>query len=236
MKLIITSSYKIAKTLYHGTALQNIDSIKQTGLVPSVGSFTANAYDEYTDAGHELPELVFMADKQRIHTAITAMMAAVAASLGRRSLHEITLDELTRYGALVVIQEPDQSDVMQRPEEYDSNWEMQHSDTHITAEPGDHYSEDSQSASYVLTGQKLVKFLQQRGEWPPMKAGGFEDQSAFMKQKLVENGIKTYRQKYPQMPVAQIKEMVEKKIAVLNKTQIEQWYEKLVRSPRTSAA
>lgn len=65
------------RTLYHGTLRKFIPSIMSIGLVPDIGEFTRQAYEEYEEAGIELPELVFAADKTGLRACVSAIIGAL---------------------------------------------------------------------------------------------------------------------------------------------------------------
>jgi len=186
----------------------------------------------------EIPELTFMADKNSLRSAATAMMAAVAHMLGRRDLHDITNNEILRNGALVVVKQDDDSGSPFRRDDFEvpghsgiynrpendrgmGQWSRQHSDSNFTVEPGDYYSSDSVGASYVLTGNKLATFLQKQGLWPLTSDAQAVE---FMKSKLIEKGIQIYRLRSPQMPVDQIRQQVTQTVSAQTPDQIQKHY------------
>jgi hypothetical protein len=196
-------SIKIAgKTLYHGTSIDNIQSIQQYGLIPDVGKFTADAYQESTDAGLQLADLTFAADKQSLRASLSAMESAVERYLGRSP----TADEVAKYGALAVFRDSEIGGPAkpaaweQRPPSDDDphdEWRGMYSDTHPQVEPGDFYRDESIKPSYVLTGKKMVSFLTQQSMWPPMTLDPTEDQHR--RQQLVNKGVNMVRKNNPQM-------------------------------------
>jgi len=99
------------KTLYHGTTIDNVGSIKKYGLTPLVGEFVKTAYDmsgygEDIDPDDYFKELVFATDKKQLDKALTAMTAQIAYKL-KKDFHDITDGEIERYGVLVVIKNGD---------------------------------------------------------------------------------------------------------------------------------
>ena len=160
-----------AKTLYHGTSIDNYDSIQNVGLVPDVGNFVRDSYQsDYEDANVEFDPtpLVYATDKEDLDKAVTAMAYAVTKMLGRHTLHDITLDELKNNGMLVIIKEG-QEYMEQRPWEETGpwgDWQGETDNRYPAVEPGDYYSEDAQDG-HILTGDKMVGFLLKKGLWPP---------------------------------------------------------------------
>lgn len=147
----------IEKTLYHGTSRSRAISImKDRHLIPGVGDFVSQMYDEEPD----IEELVFAADKQEISKAVTAMISAIEHDLGK-GFHDITEDEIQRFGAIVMIKGGD--DYFDHREEDDENYWGEHPPT---VEPGDYFSRDNQGVDYMLTGKKLIRFLKKMGFWP----------------------------------------------------------------------
>lgn len=156
-----------SKSLYHGTTLKNALSIARDGLIPGVGKFVSDAYSEYD----ELPELSFAADKDLLDKAVTAMRYQVALELGYDWLGDITNDELKHNGAIIVFKgdggssEPAES-FMHR-DENDKKWNDGHySDEYPTVEHGDYFSENVETSSYILSGDKMYKFLIKNKAWP----------------------------------------------------------------------
>jgi hypothetical protein len=148
------------KTLYHGTLIDNVPSIKRYGLLPSVGKFVKNAYDmsEYdVDEENYLKELVFATEKKQLGKAVVAITAQISYKLNK-GLHDVTDDEFIKHGAIAVIKDGD--DLMSYRTDTDN-------DSHpYTAEPGDYYSEDYIGVDYILTGNKMISLLEKYGEWP----------------------------------------------------------------------
>ena len=150
------------KTLYHGTVVDFIPSIKKLGLIPSVGEFVRTAYAGATDGDIDeyLKELVFATDKQQLSKAVNAITAQVGAKL-HKDFHSVTDDEFQKYGALAIVKDGDS--VMSHRDKDDENY---YGNYPYTVEPGDYYSEDSVGVDYILTGTKLISFLKRFGEWP----------------------------------------------------------------------
>jgi hypothetical protein len=156
---------RVARTLYHGTTVDNEASIRKIGLVGGIGGFTEWAYGEYQEAGEELEDLVFAADKRGLGKAINAMTHHVGAKLGK-NFHDVTDNDILNHGLLVIIYDTEDS-VEQRPED-DENYYGQYP---LHVEPGDYYSE-SLGADKFVKGRQLVRFLNSYGLWPVQSSGG----------------------------------------------------------------
>lgn len=159
---------KAEKTLYHGTSINHMDSIREFGLIPQVGQFVEWGYGaEFEEAGIEMPELVFMTDKEELDKAVGAMTSAVGAMLGK-DYHDVSSKELERYGMLVIIPGSPGSDkgargIQRRPQsdtgEVDEEWDRYYSSDYPTVEPGDYFSDDVVGRVKVLIGKKMIQFL-----------------------------------------------------------------------------
>jgi hypothetical protein len=163
--MIKLKSLLVEKTLYHGTISDFVPSIKQHGLLPTVGEFVKNAYagsvdnidDEINDY---LKELVFATDKKQLDKAVTAITAQVGIKLNK-DFHSVTDEEFRLHGALAIIKDGD-SVMKHRPPD-DENYYGQHP---FTVEPGDYFSDDYVNVDYVLTKDKLISFLKRLSRWP----------------------------------------------------------------------
>lgn len=169
------------KTLYHGTSRKRSHDVKKYGLIPDVGSFVKQMYDE---PGVDFEDLVFATDKEQIGKAVTAMMSAIEHDLGK-DFHDVTEDEILKYGAIVVIKYGDESFYNR-----DIDDENYYGDYPTTVEPGDYYSRDNEEIDYILTGKKLIAFLRKHNFWPipyPMF-----DASKAKREQLIRLGKKLY--------------------------------------------
>jgi RNA:NAD 2'-phosphotransferase (TPT1/KptA family) len=149
---------KQARTLYHGTIIDHAQSIRSYGLLPSVGAFVEEMYG----GEGEVDELVFLADKKGIHSAFTAMVSQIGHKLGK-SLHDVTDDDIKKYGLLAKIKEVEDTSFNHRPEEDDPH---SYEEYPSTVEPGDYYSDDAVSVDEVLTGAALMRVLKKHGLVP----------------------------------------------------------------------
>lgn len=148
-------------TLWHGTVIDNYDSIKRYGLQAGIGNFVKQFYDE-DDV--ELEELIFMADKTSIKKATGAMVAHIARKLNK-DRSDVTDEDIERYGLLVKVKGSEGA--ARSPIEYydpeDPNRGIDHPHT---VEPRDHYTSDSLGVSDLFIGKNLVKVLKRYNAWP----------------------------------------------------------------------
>jgi len=161
-------------SLYHGTLLDNLSSIKQNGLIPMLGQFVQDAYgSEYEDAGldiqEEISEVIYAADKLTIDKALSAIKHHISGKLGK-SFHDVTANDLRNHGLLVKIKGEGGSKnppppFEQRPEEYDQEWEMNAADQKLYGvEPRDYYSTETMINDIeFIYGPALVRFLKRSG-------------------------------------------------------------------------
>lgn len=150
---------RIARTLYHGTTVDNEASIRQMGLMGSVGSFVQEAYAEWLEAGDPLEDLVFAADKRGLNTALTAMIHHISKKLGK-DFHAVTDKDILNHGLLVIIHDPENK-IEQRPEEDENH----RGDYPSQVEPGDYFSEEMWADKFVK-GRALLRLLERYGQWP----------------------------------------------------------------------
>jgi hypothetical protein len=199
----------IEKTLYHGTVIDNLDSIRRGGLVGGVGDFVSSSYDELPE--DELPELVFAADKQGVNTAVTAMVHHVGKKLNK-SLHDVNDNDIRNHGLLIVIKNGDKH-AQHRPKD-DENYYGQHPHT---VEPGDYYSEDM-PADVFLRGAVLLRFLRRLGVWPRTWGDHTPQSEKLMRGELIRVAIA----QHPEKPKAEII----KKVQGLSIEDVEQFLRK----------
>ena len=211
------------KTLYHGTSIDNYDSIKNIGLVPDTGNFVSDSYaGEYEAAGVEFDPapLVYATDKEDLSKAVTAMEYAVTKMLGKE-WHDITLNELKNYGMIVIIKQG--ADYMeQRPHEEIGpwgDWQGETDNQYPAVEPGDYYSEDVQDG-HILIGNKMVEFLTKHGLWPPSQLGGGIEEK---RKQLLTMAIRFHVKEQPDLK-DQIIEQVKQKVMNLNDEEVGQQY------------
>lgn len=193
---MINNFYKLAKTLYHGTSIDNEETIKQYGLVPGglegdAGQFTSDLYE--LDEDDSILPAVFLANKEDISKATTAMKYAISKKLDK-SFHDVSEKDIKTYGLMVVVK--DDSDDFERvpaDNKEKGDWQsmMEEGEEGLSVghfEPGDFYSLDTVSAGYLLKGNALLKFLRRMGEiksnYPPA-SGGISKDISWAKQRLI---------------------------------------------------
>lgn len=155
----LLASWRVARTLYHGTTVDNEDSIKRFGLMGGVGNFVEHAYGDYDV---ELPDLVFAADKNGLGRAVTAMVHHIGVKLGK-NFHSVTDNDILNHGLLVVMKEMEVGHYgLEHRPEGDENYRGQHPHT---VEPGDYYAE-SLGADQFVKGRQLLRLLKRYDQWP----------------------------------------------------------------------
>jgi hypothetical protein len=155
----LAASLRVARTLYHGTTVDNEESIRQLGLVGGVGSFVEEAYDEWVGAGVKIPDLVFASDKQGLERSVTAMVHHISKKLGK-NFHSVTDNDIINHGLLVIIHD-EENEVEQRPEG-DENYRGQYPPQ---VEPGDYFSEELW-VDKLVKGRQLLRLLERYNQWP----------------------------------------------------------------------
>ena len=146
---ILRESYR---TLYHGTLTKFLPDIMQFGLMPGLSDFTRDAYAEYEEAGIELDELVFAADKDGLGGCVSAIIGAM-----RQAGIKDTVENFFRYGAIVVIYDgEDNFEHLDRDQDNDGDHPQ-------TVEPGDYYRHYGVKVDYAITGKRLQRFLRRHG-------------------------------------------------------------------------
>lgn len=135
------------KTLYHGTLRRYIPNIMKLGLQPTIGDLTQTMYNE---EDYDLPELVFAADKKGLNSCISAIVWLL-----RKNKIPVTLENIRTYGALIVIKNSER-DFMHRDRYDDRYFDF---DSYPQVEPGDYFSENPIEITHILTGKKLISFL-----------------------------------------------------------------------------
>lgn len=154
---------KVSKTLYHGTIIDNLGSIRDLGLIGGdfenddnfLNSMYGDSYGpeiwEELSQDKEIP--AFLTDKTDLNKAITAMKFQIGKKLNK-SFHEVKAVDILNHGLLVVVKDPEDS-IDQYPhegEDYDAQ------ERYLGLEPGDYYSE-GEKADVLLIGNKLINYL-----------------------------------------------------------------------------
>ena len=154
MRLASILEESTPRTLYHGTLKQNVPDILDRGVLPRVGSFTAHAYDEYQQAGIDLPPLVFAADRRGLGKCISAIIGQMRQHLPgfrNRGYNGITVDEFYQHAAVLVFRHAER-----RFQHRFSNEFYNHPPQ---VEPDDYYHQGADLPDTVLTDHRLRSFL-----------------------------------------------------------------------------
>lgn len=161
IKIIISesiSSSLFERTLYHGTVIDNEESIRKIGLMPSVGDFIKQMYDEEeSEIDEEENSLVYAADKESLQKSLNAITAQVGKKLNK-PFHDVTENDIRNHGLLAVIKSGDE--LMNKApsrEEYHTKY-----GPHLNyrfLEPEDWYTQDLVGVDYFLKGSKLINFF-----------------------------------------------------------------------------
>jgi len=159
-----------SRTLYHGTSINNYESIKNIGLIPDTGQFVRDSYQsDYEDAGIEFNPvpLTYATDKVDLSKAVISMIYSVSNFL-KKYWKDVTSDELREYGMLIIIKEGEDY-FERRPVEEEGpwgDWQGETDNRYPTVEPGDYFSENIQNPVEIITGDKMTKFLYTHELWP----------------------------------------------------------------------
>lgn len=156
-------SLKLARTLYHGTIIDNLESIKNIGLSGSElnqsGTLVHDSYrGVYSDnewegeSNKEVP--VFMSDKHSLGSSVTAMRFNIAKKL-KKTIQEVTDLDILNHGLLVVIKDEDNQVSQFDADNFHSSLDQE---KFFGLEDGDYYSE-GENAHAFLQGNNLVRFL-----------------------------------------------------------------------------
>ena len=156
------------RMLYHGTIIDNVKSIKDIGLYPSVGAWVKDTYGTSYDMD-DIPEVLFAADKEGIEGAMGGVIAQIGYKLGK-SYGDVTEDDVERYGALIKIEvEPD--DESDEYDEDEQGWvkakemgDMGYYESYPPqVEKGDWFTTSPADAKQVITGRGIMKVLRRYG-------------------------------------------------------------------------
>jgi len=160
----------IARTLYHGTVIDNMQSIKNIGIIgmdldeaKDQNSFVSDAYsgsydDETWDylKRQNITVPVFMTDKEELGKALGAMKHHISKKLGK-SYHDVNDNDIRNHGLLVIIKD-EENDYEQSGEEI----QPYEQESYFGIEPYDYYA-DQVSGDGFLYGNKLITFLNKMG-------------------------------------------------------------------------
>ena len=209
-----------SRTLYHGTSIDNYNSIKSIGLVPDVGGFVSDSYaGEYDAAGVEFDPtpLVYATDKEELQKAVNAMQYAVAKMLNR-GWGDISVNDLKNYGILVILKQGE-DDFERRPVEEEGPWKDWQGETdnrYPAVEPGDYFSEYSTEPPQILIGNKMVDFLIRNQAW-------LYESPEELRQQLLTMAIRYHIKETPERR-DEIIPIVQEKINGLDEETVKQYY------------
>lgn len=150
------------RTLYHGTIVDYESSIRKYGLQGGwhepEDTFVGDMYDgEYGDIERsEDDDVVFMADKDSLDKAITAMQYQVGKKLNKW-LGDVTPTDIRNHGLLVVIKDVEDVD------QYDPDDIRWMNGAPRGVEPGDYFA-PSMGGDLFLRGSALIRYLQRHGQ------------------------------------------------------------------------
>ncbi len=151
------------RTLYHGTIIDNEDSIKRYGLQGGwhgpVGNFVSNFYDdnEYGEPTEE-DEIVFASDKSSLGKSLTAMVFHISKKLNK-DFQDVNDNDIRNHGLLVIIKNSDLSPYSSQ----NPKWAYERLPRGV--EEGD-YFDSSMGGDIYLRGSALLRYLNRNGVWP----------------------------------------------------------------------
>ncbi len=187
------------RTLYHGTVIDNLDSIKNNNLQGSAGDFVRHAYDDISD----LPELVFAADKQKISSAVTAMVHHIGVKL-KKDFHDVNDNDILNHGLIVVVKDGDSYSKRRGEDDYE--------DHPATVEPGDYYA-DQMDADGFLRGRVLIRLLRRLGEWPRNWGERTPQSERIMRAELIKLSILKHPEKSKQEIINKVQSLSSQDLA-----------------------
>jgi len=146
------------RTLYHGTLIDNEQSISKLGLYPTVGEFVKQMYSyEIEEMGDVLDDhsLVYAADKDSLQKTLNAIRSQVGVKLNK-SFNNVTEEDIRNHGLLAVIKDGD-TVMKQAPEDGSREWDYQF------LEPGDWHHDNLVGVDFFLKGSALLRFFKRHG-------------------------------------------------------------------------
>jgi len=185
------------ETLYHGTSLDNLGSIKELGLSGELGDFVQDSYGMDMD-DDELEGITFAADKNSISSAAGAIRYHVGKKLDKW-LSDVTEEDIKKYGMLVVIKDiekPKDDKYFDYKENDDGGWHQRpnnqsdegyYSSYPPSVEPGDWFVQDGSGYDIILTGKKMMKVLR--------ALGGLDDLKSNDRRELIKYAVASYGSK-----------------------------------------
>jgi hypothetical protein len=151
--------------LFHGTIVDNKQSIMDDGLIPGIGNWVADSYgtefETEEDYEQAVKKLVFLADVYSLDKSVGAIIYNTGKKLGK-SFHDVTEDDIRQNGLLAII-DFGYGKFEHRPENEKEDFYTEYP---MTVEPGDWYSNEGIMPDRVLEGPQLMDFLYDHGELP----------------------------------------------------------------------
>ena len=178
----------LERTLYHGTVIDNKDSIEKYGIDPEwhdgAGPFIKGMYgSNYLNQ----PTGVFLADKKDLDKSLTAIVYHISIKLNK-DFHSVTDNDIRNHGMLAIFHDAwDErgQDYNHSIEKYDPYYR---SDV-IGAEDNDYISQDNIKPDKIVTGSALIRLMRKLYVWP-RKDFGWTMAPDDPKSQKVSNGIK----------------------------------------------
>lgn len=148
------------KLLVHGTLIGNMDSIKDNWLKPKTGHLSKKFY------GDNLDNYLFLTDTDNLKAAVTAIKQHIANKL-KKSVHEVSKDDIRKYG-LLVLTRPESPESVKKLNDDGSLSDLENNKYHPDeapehAEPGDYFTDEEMEPTGFVYGDSLVEILQNRG-------------------------------------------------------------------------
>lgn len=158
----IINKERTGKTLYHGTIVDNIESIRNNGLMPTIGEFVKQTYLGSVDGNIDdyLEAVLYATDKKNIEKAFTAIVMQVALKLGKTGYYSVTTNDIRNHGALVILKNAEEEFDFYSREDAD----MGNRNVPLGVERDDYFTTDAEILpDIILTGNKLVRFFKKKG-------------------------------------------------------------------------
>jgi len=200
------------RTLYHGTVIDHKDSIEQYGLTGELGDWVKDAYGlelDEEDWEEQLGGITFAAQKSDMSMAVGAMRFHIGKKLGK-SLRDVTIEDIRRWGMLVVIK-----DVEEEDDSYGDGWKQRpphgqegyYDEYPVSVEPGDWFTKEQVYIDHVLTGGKLIDFLRRHGALRHVTSQVKEDKEAAARRELIKLAVAYHDPKYRDDIVNKVKQL-----------------------------
>jgi hypothetical protein len=119
-------------TLYHGTVIDNKDSIAKYGITPGwlghTGSFVNHFYNDIEPTDDD--EIAYATDKKDLHKAINAMGFHISQKL-KKSYHDVTENDIRNHGLIIIIKNGED-----KTSKYDSSKDFIYGNSPVGLEDG----------------------------------------------------------------------------------------------------